>query len=442
MNKTPMMRQYDEAKQACGDALLFFRMGDFYELFHDDAKVAANALGLTLTSRDKSNTVPMAGFPHHQLDGYLGKLIKQGFRVAVCDQVEDPKTAKGLVKREIQQIVSPGTVTDQALLDPATSNYLAAILPGTELKTKSQRAQHEDEVGVAWCDISTGRFYATRLNSNALEDLISRLGPSEVLIPDRMEQELACLATDVMVTRRPDWAFGEKVAREKLLKQFQVASLDGFGIEMFGEVALGAAGAILDYLAETQKASLEHIDRVIPFQQNDFVEVDSATWRSLEISQTIRTGQRDGSLFGVMDRCQTPMGSRMLGEWLANPLNDLAAINIRHDSVDELTSNQAARESIREFLKHVFDLQRLLARVATGRAMPRDINHIEATLRAVPSLKDKLDGLESSWLSRLNSDLDACEDLTKTLANAVVDRAPGARQGRWLFKRRLQRKTG
>ncbi|MEM9942286.1 MAG: DNA mismatch repair protein MutS [Planctomycetota bacterium] len=425
MSKTPMMQQYDEAKLACGDALLFFRMGDFYELFYDDAKVAAKALGLTLTSRDKSNTVPMAGFPHHQLDSYLGKLIKLGHRVAVCDQVEDPKTAKGLVKREVQQIVSPGTVTDLALLDPATSNYLAAVLPGSLLRKKVDREQAAGLVGIAWCDISTGRFYTTTVNEEQLPDLIARLDPSELLVSDKNEEMESHLDRDtLMKTLRPHWAFGIETGRELLLKQFEVASLDGFGLDAFHEVALGAAGAILDYLAETQKSSLEHFDRIVPYRPTQFVEVDSATWRSLEISRTIRSGQREGSLFGVMDRCQTPMGSRLLGEWLANPLIDKAAIEKRQDAIGELVKHQVIREKLREYLKDVFDLQRLLARVATGRATPRDLNHIVSTLQAIPQLKQNLSKAESPWLAELRDELDFCEDLKEELSVAISDPAP------------------
>jgi DNA mismatch repair protein MutS len=425
-----MMRQYDEAKQACGDALLFFRMGDFYELFHDDAKVAGKVLGLNVTSRDKSKSVPMAGFPHHQLDSYLGKLIKQGYRVAVCDQVEDPKTAKGLVKREVSQIVSPGTVTDQALLDPAVSNYLVAVLPESTKKKKSTKKESEpfnpsnQRFGVAWAEISTGRFYATSVLQNQLTDLLARLGASEILVPDRFSEFDKEQFPSAMVTRRPDWSFGVQTAEELLMKQFKVASLDGFGLIEFGEVAVGAAGAILEYIRETQRASLEHFDRIQAYRQSSFVEIDSATWRSLEISQTIRTGERDGSLFGVIDRSKTPMGSRLLGEWLANPLTELGAVTYRQDAVQEFCDQQTLRNEIRDYLKGIFDLQRLLARVATGRSTPRDLENICKTLAAVPSLKAKLTGRKSKWLQQLEADLDLCADLRAELENALADPCP------------------
>ena len=428
-----MMRQYDEAKKACGDALLFFRMGDFYELFHEDAKTAASALGLTLTSRDKSNTVPMCGFPHHQLDSYLGKLIKQGFRVAVCDQVEDPKTAKGLVKREVSQIVSPGTVTDQALLDPAVSNYLVAVLPQSPGKKKRTKQKQQDEsqaitqpvgYGVAWAEISTGRFYVTSIPTDQLSSLLARLSAAEILLPDSAADFPTDLVSGSMVTFRPDWSFGIESGKENLAKQFSVATLDGFGLGDFDESAIGAAGAVLEYVKETQKASLGHFDRIQAFRQSQFVEIDSATWRSLEISQTIRSGQREGSLFAVIDRSKTPMGSRLLGQWLTSPLTSLEQIKRRHDTVEELGKEQKLRGELQEFLKEVFDLQRLLARVASGRASPRDLSCISKTLATLPSLKAKLTGRKSGWLQQLEADLDLCAELRSQLERALIDPCP------------------
>lgn len=430
-----MMKQYDDAKQACGDALLFFRMGDFYELFHDDAKVAAKVLGLNLTSRDKSNAVPMAGFPHHQLDSYLGKLIKQGFRVAVCDQVEDPKTAKGLVKREVQQIVSPGTITDEALLDPAISNYLVAVCPPPAPKRKTatkksttRSLQPEDAnktgsiFGVAWADISTGQFFVTSVSQNRLTDLLARLAASEILIPDCWNE--AAVLPDAMHTSRPDWCFGEKTATELLLKQFKVASLEGFGVLDFGPQAVAAAGAILDYVKETQKSSLGHFDHLQAFRQNEFVEIDSATWRSLEISQTIRSGNRDGSLFAAIDRSQTPMGSRRLGSWLTNPLTQIQDVHLRHDAVDDLLNRQSTRNELRELLKSIYDLQRLVSRVATGRPAPRDLSAIAKSLAIIPVLQEKLTAISSPLLKKLQVELDACTKLKEELETALVDPCP------------------
>ena len=249
-----MMQQYDTAKKACGNALLFFRMGDFYELFYEDAKIAAKELGLTLTSRDKSeNAVPMAGFPHHQLDSYLGRLIQAGFRVAVCDQVEDPKTAKGLVKREISQVVSPGTVTDQTLLDPTESNYIAAIAVSSEKPSKSH-PQDSPVLGLAWAELATGRFFTTSVTQLKLHDLLARLGAKEILISERDSHNISIPPSTAMITRRPHWSFSKKLATQALTSQLGVATLAGFGLEQFDAAAVCAAGAIIEYLKETSKS--------------------------------------------------------------------------------------------------------------------------------------------------------------------------------------------
>ena len=418
-----MMRQYEAAKQASGDAVLLFRMGDFYEMFHEDARTAAKVLGLTLTSRDKSaNAIPMAGFPHHQLDGYLAKLVKQGFRVAVCEQIENPKDAKGLVKREVTQIVSPGTITDQELLDPSQNNYLVSVLRYQQGKTKDESSYR---YGVAWADSSTGRFCVTAVVQHQLLDLLARLNASEVLVPQGQPELVeGALSRNAMRTERPRWSFAIAAATDLLKKQFNVAVLDGFGLEEFGPAAIGAAGALLEYLKETQKSTLLHFDRLQPYRQSQFVEIDAATWRSLEISRTIRGGAREGSLLGVIDRSLTPMGSRLLGEWLSNPLTQIQAIEHRLDAVAELFGNQKLRSGLRDYLKQVYDLQRLLARVSVGRSSPRDLGCIEKTLNDLPELKKLLSGCRSPWLVQLELDLDPCTELKSQLASALADACP------------------
>ena len=286
MAVTPMMKQYEEAKRACPDALLLFRMGDFYEMFHDDAKTAARVLNLALTSREKGeNACPMAGFPHHQLESYLAKLIAAGMRAAVCEQVEDPKLAKGLVRREVTRIVTPGTVTDDALLDPRESNFLAAVAPG-------------DPVGLAWVELSTGRFVAAGFAARQLPDQLARIAPAECLLADDGAPLPTHLNDRMMVTRRPAWAFSQQTARQVLAKHFGTAGLEGFGFsDSAADVqAIRAAGAVLDYLAETQKSSLDHIDRLLPYRSSGTLEIDEASRRSLEISRTIRDARREGSL--------------------------------------------------------------------------------------------------------------------------------------------------
>jgi DNA mismatch repair protein MutS len=409
---TPMMQQYLDAKAACPGSILLFRMGDFYELFHDDAKLAARVLGLALTSRDKGeNPVPMAGFPHHQLESYLGKLITAGLRAAICEQVEDPRLAKGLVKREVTRVVSPGTVTDDALLDPHESNYLAAIVPG-------------DTVGLSWIDLSTGRFQAAEVPPQRLADELARIGPVEILLADDDEGPPTRFDERWVVTRRPAWAFGHKAALDTLSKHFGTRTLEGFGFDG-GEVApIRAAGAILDYLTESQKSSLAHIDRLAPYRLGQALEIDQATRRSLEITRTLRDGRREGSLVEVLDRTVTAMGARLLGEWIANPLTSLALIFERHEAIAELVAHAKLTEELRQQLKGIYDVERLLARVTTGRASPRDLSFLNRTLRALPALKAKLTARPAALLSRLEGELDLCPDIRGQLDTGLEDECP------------------
>ena len=409
-----MMQQYRDAKAACGDAVLLFRMGDFYELFHEDAKTTARVLGLTLTSRDKGeNPIPMAGFPHHQLDGYLGKLIKSGFRVAVCDQVEDPKKAKGLVKREVTRVVSPGTLTDEALLDPRESNYLAAVAISTA-----------DIAGLAWVELSTGRFFAARFCPHQIADQLARICPSECLVVDGSASLPEQLDGSMMITRRPAWSFAYDASVESLSKHFATAGLDGMGFDSQDKMAVCAAGAIVDYLNETQKTSLDHIDRLVPYRSGNQLEIDEATRRSLEITRTLRDGQREGSLLAAMDRTVTPMGSRLLSEWLANPLTDASAINMRLDAVEELLGDESFCRAIRGQLKEVYDLERLLSRVTTGRAGPRDLSCVGRTLGQLPKLKERLTAKTSPLVQQLDQDLDLCPDIRDQLESALEQNCP------------------
>jgi DNA mismatch repair protein MutS len=419
MSLTPMMQQYRDAKAAAGDALLLFRMGDFYELFFEDAKTAARELGLSLTSRDKGeNPVPMAGFPHHQLESYLAKIIAKGFRAAVCEQLEDPRHAKGIVKRDVTRIVSRGTVTDDSLLDARTSNFLSAL-------TLSEAA-----CGLAWIDLSTGRFEATTAPRERIGDELARVAPVEILVRDDADELPAAWTEGRMLTRRPSWSFGREASAEALARHFGVHSLDGFGFATADGPAIQAAGAVLDYLAETQKSSLAHVDRLAAYCRTSRLEIDEATRRSLELSQTIRDGRREGSLLGVMDRTVTAMGGRMLADWLAGPLTDPAAIDARLDAVAELHADATAVGDLREALAPIYDMERLLARVTTGRASPRDLSFIGRTLRLLPKVKAKLAARKAARLVQLEERLDLCADVRAKLEAALADECPlTAREG-------------
>ncbi len=415
-----MMQQYMDAKAACGDALLLFRMGDFYELFFEDAKTAAGQLGLTLTSRDKGeNPIPMAGFPYHQLDSYLAKLIQRGFRAAVCEQTEDPKQAKGLVRREITRVVSPGTLTDDALLDPRESNYLAAIAwaPGPAPDSAGS-------VGIAWADLSTGRFLAATFPAGRLADELTRIGPSECLIPEESDGVPEHLTETCMVTRRPAWAFSYESAQQSLARQFETAGLEGFGFTDRDAPAVRAAGAVLDYLQETQKTSLDHFDSLRRYHVGHFLEIDEATRRSLEVTRTLRDGRREGSLLAVIDKTVTPMGARLLADWIGAPLTDPDKISTRLDAVEELLRETRGRGELRDALKGVYDIQRLLARVATGRASPRDLGMIGKTLACLPEIKQRLQDRAASLLTEVDRNLDSCPDLRAQLEAALADSLP------------------
>ena len=412
-----MMERYREVKRQHPGSMLLFRMGDFYELFYQDAELAAKLLGLTLTSRDKGspNPVPMAGFPYHALDNYLQKLIDSGQRAAICDQVEDPRKAKGLVRREVTRVVTPGTLTDDQLLDPRQHNYLACVF------TTGQR------IGLAWLELSTGRFQLSNLAPEALADELARLQPAECLVPesDALAAELQPQHTDrpLLITRRPDWCFAQQHCLDLLLAHFGTRSLQGFAVD---ETAAGvtAAGALLEYVQETQKSALSHIARLEPHERGENLVIDEATRRSLELSRTIREGSRAGSLLDVMDQTVSSMGARLFADWLSNPLTDERAINTRLDAVEEFTTQPVLRTEVRNQLDQTYDLQRLTARVATGRASPRDLGCLSRTLALLPELKLLLSQAASPLIQQLEQQLDLCPDVLSDIDAALVDEPP------------------
>ncbi len=457
---TPMMQRYMEVKRETPGSILLFRMGDFYELFHDDAETAARVLGLTLTSRDKGSTnpVPMAGFPYHALDGYLRKLIAAGYKAAICDQMEDPKLAKGMVRREVTRIVTPGTLTEESLLDPRESNYLAAVCP-----TKTG-------VGLAWLELSTGRFQcydveapialrsassASRLQGRSLLlDELARLRPAECLLSeDTLEYPLLTELIDstgrsdategdgesrngrrprtpksviegMILTERPAWDFTTSQALQVLLKHFETQSLEGFDINDDGTPAVVAAGALLNYVQETQRSALGHITRLEPYRRGSTMLIDETTRRSLELTRTQRDGKREGSLLSILDRTATPMGARLLADWLSSPLTDITAINRRLDAVEELTRDAALCRDVADQLANAYDLSRLASRVATLRATPRDLVALARTLALLPKLKARLVARKSDLLATLETRLDLCPEARQEIETAVIDEPP------------------
>ena len=415
--RTPMMERYLEVKRQNPGTVLLFRMGDFYELFYEDAQIAARLLGLTLTSRDKGSTnpVPMAGFPYHALESYLQKLIQSGCRVAVCEQVEDPKLAKGLVKREVTRIVTPGTLTDDSLLDPLQNNFLAGVFPAA------------GRVGLAWLELSAGRFFTAELDEPQLFDELARLQPAECLHPESVSGDplYARLSSmdGMMLTERPAWSFARDECRRTLLDHFGTATLDGFDVDI-NSPGVVAAGALLEYVRETQKSALLHVTRLEPYRRGSNLIIDEATRRSLELSSTLRDGKREGSLLAVLDETKTAMGARLLADWLSNPLTCASAINTRLDAVEELSANAVLCRDIREQLEETYDMQRLTARVATGRSSPRDLGCLAQTLARLPMLKARLAGRHSALLADLETRLELCPEIRADVENALVDEPP------------------
>ncbi|MBX6313489.1 MAG: DNA mismatch repair protein MutS [Isosphaeraceae bacterium] len=413
---TPMMQQYRELKARDPDALLLFRMGDFYELFGEDAERASALLGLTLTSRDKGpNAIPMAGFPHPALESYLAKIIEAGYRAAVCEQVEDPKLAKGLVRREVVRVVTPGTLTDDALLDPRSANYLAAVV------------ESRGKLGLAWVELSTGRFALTEVSRQELADEITRLDPAEILISETSLDAPWVRAlrgvTNRLITARPSWDFQADQARQALYAHFGTTTLTGFGVADDAIEAI-AAGALIAYLRETQKAALGHLTRLTPFRRAGTLALDEMTRRSLELTRTLREGKRDGSLLSVIDKTITPMGARLLAEWLTSPLTGLDPIRDRLAAVAELVQDSALRADLRATLGHAYDLERLAARVGTGRASPRDLVGLAKTLALLPRIKARLTSRQSKLLNELEAALELCPEVRSAIEAALIDDPP------------------
>ncbi len=421
---TPVMEQYWSAKKQHPDALLFFHMGDFYELFYDDAKTASQALGISLTARQKGeNPIPMAGVPVRSVHHYLRRLVRDGYKVAICDQMEEAKDADGLVDRAITRIVTAGTLTDDAILDGKENNFLAAVLPAG------------DAVGLSWVDLSTGAFFAETAAAGRLADVFGRLAPAELLAPEEALRGDPALEVRIreplegVLTPRPDWTFDREVAVRALNEHFGTASLEGFGVEDLGP-ALGAAGAILAYLRETQRGALAHIRKIEAYRSAQFMNIDRATQRALEIVRAVRDGGREGTLLDVLDRTATSMGARLLKGWVLAPLVDVGPIRERQAAVRELCEDSPTRAALTTELQEIADLERIAARVGTGRAGPRDLAALSDSLGRVPQVRSALEASQSALLGRVLGALDPIEDLGSLLERALLDApALGIKEG-------------
>lgn len=421
---TPMMRQYYKAKESHPDAILFFRMGDFYEMFFEDAQRASELLGITLTARSKDKSgdkIPMAGIPVKSVDNYVRRLLEAGQRVAICEQLEDAQQAKGIVERGVVKVVTPGTFVDENVLDDRRALHLTAVV------------QEEDTLGLAWVDLSTGKFYVEDLvDPSRWEDAILRIDPAECVYPEGTPLDNAGPIGQIRdshpqcaLTPFPEWHFERETGRERLLAHFGTQSLEGFGCEHLGP-AIRAAGALVHYLRETQRQALPHLMRLQAVTSHHTLRLDAATHRALELLEVARTGERRGSLLGFLDRTRTAMGARMLREWLCAPLVDRTSILERQQAVSRLVESPEIREEIRKTLRQVRDIERLASRLPLGRVNGRDLRALALSLETLPTLASKLEGFETPILTQLRQELlePSLPELGSRLLEALVEEPP------------------
>src|SRR3989339_203348 len=406
---TPMVKQYLEIKSQNKDSIIFFRLGDFYEMFYEDAELASRELELTLTGRGQGdNRMPMCGIPHHAAESYIARLVSKGYKVAICEQVEDPALAKGLVKREIVKIYTPGTTIESSMLSQKTNNYLLAV------------SYEKNRFGVSYIDASTGEFKITEIDDpQTLFDEINRINPSEILFSD-MWQENVPEYFALRISRFKD-NYDVQAASDKLKNHFKVVSLASFGIETF-TVGLSSAVYILNYLEETQKTALKHVNKIVPYRINQYMFIDSQTRKNLELVQTARDKSFKGSLLWVLDHCSTNMGSRLLRNWLLMPLMDVDELNSRYDAVEELKNDTILRAELVEKLKRVFDIERLTSKVASSSANAKDLIALKESLNEIPGIKM----LTKKFTSLLLSQISLISDLpeVKEIINSSITENP------------------
>lgn len=414
MQQTPLMRQYFKIKSEYPDTILFFRVGDFFETFEDDAKIASKVLGITLTKRSNgaAGDVPLAGFPHHAVDSYLPKLVRAGYRVAICEQMEDPKFAKGIVKREVVEVVTPGVTLSDKLLDHKKNNYLAAIFISNEL------------VGISFSDVSTGDFFVFESKFNELSENIQLINPSEILYQrkdkETLEKILYKYGASIRLTKIEDWIFNLDFAKDILLNHFKTVTLKGFGIERLTS-GLVAAGVVLHYLNETQKVNLSHINKISLYNPTDYMILDYATKRNLEIISSMQDGGKEGSLLSVLDETQTAMGGRLLKSWVSAPLRNVSAIKQRQNAVEELFNKKNKRKELLEILKEVGDLERLISKISTGKANPRDVVALKLSLEKIPKIKELLQDFSDSTLKKIYQSFEDLSDAVNKISEAILD---------------------
>ncbi len=417
MQLTPLMKQYSDIKKSNPDTILLFRVGDFFETFDEDAKTASKVLGITLTKRSNgaAGNVPLAGFPHHAIDTYLPKLVRAGYRVAVCEQVENPKFAKGIVKREVIEVVTPGVAFSDKLLDHKKNNYLMALC----LK--------DEKAGISFCDISTGEFLTYQVPDSIIKEQIELISPSEILVQKKDKELISSIIqkvnSTIRITKLDDWIFNLEYAKELLLMQFKTVTLKGFGIEQL-QNGIIAAGAVLNYLQETQKINLSHINKIGLYNPSDYMTLDYSTKRNLEITFSMQEGTREGSLISILDKTETAMGGRLLKKWIAAPLKNLEPILKRQECVEEFYNKKDVRRKLITHFKEVGDIERLISKICTGRANPREVGYIKYSLKQIPLVKQILIHVETFTLKQIEESLNPLESLLQKIETSIVDNPP------------------
>lgn len=416
---TPMMQQYLETKKDYQDCILLYRLGDFYEMFYEDALLASKELEITLKGKScgQEERAPMCGVPHHALEGYLSKLVSKGHKVAICEQMEDPKLTKGIVKREVVRIVTPGTNLNLQAIEESRNNYLICIVyfPG--------------KTGISVADVTTGDYYLTEVEDiRRLQDEINKYAPSEIVCNEQFlvsGYEIDDLKNRLGITvySLQSHYFDEDNCRKILMKHFHVNTLSGLGIEDF-PTGLIAAGALLQYLYETQKTSLAHFTHLYPYLTNKYMLLDSSTRRNLELTETLREKQKKGSLLGVLDRTKTAMGGRLLRKYIEQPLIDKDKMERRLDAVEELSQKSVDRDELREYLNVIYDLERLLGKVSYKTANPRDLIAFRNSLAMLPSIKTVLNDFEAALLQEINDHMDSLEDIYHLIDDSIIEEPP------------------
>ncbi|MDQ1265949.1 MAG: mismatch repair protein MutS, partial [Bacteroidota bacterium] len=417
--ETPLMRQYRQIKEKYQETVLLFRMGDFFETFNEDAFITSRVCGIALTKRNNgaAGDMPLAGFPHHQLDAYLPKLVRAGYKVAVCEQLEDPKFARGIVKRNVVEVVTPGVALYDKLLDAKKNNYVAVLLLRKE-KTGFENA------AIAAADISTGEFLACEINVSQISEVLESLAPAEIVINKTQKEEvlpfLEQLGTKPAVTKLDDHIFDLEFGRESLLRHFKTKTLKGFGIEHF-TIGAAAAGVALHYISETQGGSVQQITQLRAYNPSEFMTLDYATRRNLEITFTYQEGSREGSLISILDKTISPMGGRLFKKWISSPLIKLDAIKRRLDSVRSLFGNSDSRSKLISVISEIADLERLISKICSGRANPRDIIALKNSLKKIPELQSILVSLENPSLKNVSGMLNPLVPVVSLIESAIID---------------------